>query len=66
LNLSDRHELLAEATGLDRVILNTLRPEYGLSLQQISAVVLASGNDTRAVEAGAHSHAVDRMGATGG
>ena len=28
----------------------------------ISAVVLATGNDTRAVEAGAHSHAIDRMG----
>jgi hydroxymethylglutaryl-CoA reductase len=28
----------------------------------ISAVVLATGNDTRAVEAGAHSHAVDPMG----
>ncbi|WP_326493578.1 hydroxymethylglutaryl-CoA reductase, degradative [Pseudarthrobacter sp. SL88] len=28
----------------------------------ISAVVLATGNDTRAVEAGAHSHAVDEHG----
>jgi hydroxymethylglutaryl-CoA reductase len=28
----------------------------------ISAVVLATGNDTRAVEAGAHSHAIDGMG----
>ena len=28
----------------------------------ISAVVLATGNDTRAVEAGAHSHAIDHVG----
>ena len=28
----------------------------------ISAVVLATGNDTRSVDAGGHSHAVDRMG----
>ncbi|MFE1166658.1 hydroxymethylglutaryl-CoA reductase, degradative [Nocardiopsis sp. NPDC058789] len=28
----------------------------------VSAVVLATGNDTRAVEAGAHSHAVDAQG----
>lgn len=28
----------------------------------ITAVVLATGNDTRAVEAGAHSHAIDRDG----
>ncbi|WP_221937549.1 hydroxymethylglutaryl-CoA reductase, degradative [Arthrobacter sp. KBS0703] len=28
----------------------------------ISAVVLATGNDTRAVEAGAHSHAIDEHG----
>lgn len=28
----------------------------------VSAVVLATGNDTRAVEAGAHSHAVDHRG----
>ncbi|MEE1824083.1 hydroxymethylglutaryl-CoA reductase, degradative [Streptomyces sp. BE20] len=31
-------------------------------LNGITAVVLATGNDTRAVEAGAHSHAIDRHG----
>ena len=33
-NVSGRHELLAEATGLEENILEALLPEHGLSLQQ--------------------------------
>ena len=39
VNLSGRHELLAEATGLDEVILDKLRPEHGLSLQQADHMI---------------------------
>ena len=39
LGLSSRHELLAEATGLDETVLNTLQPEGGLSLEQADHMI---------------------------
>ena len=39
LDLGSRHELLAEATGLDESILKTLRPEDGLSFEQADHMI---------------------------
>jgi hydroxymethylglutaryl-CoA reductase len=65
----------AEALG-GRVVVDDILHAYALAaadpyratthnkgiMNGISAVVLATGNDTRAVEAGAHSHAIDGTG----
>jgi hydroxymethylglutaryl-CoA reductase len=39
VDVNARHELLAEATGLDEETLQTLRPEYGLSLDQADHMI---------------------------
>jgi hypothetical protein len=39
LDLSSRHELLAKATHLEQDVLQTLRPEHGLSLDQRGSMI---------------------------
>ena len=39
LDLSSRHELLAKSTDLDQEVLQALRPEHGLSLDQADHMI---------------------------